>query len=206
MATPKRNRRKEVDFDLPRPCNDIIEQQEPETIPPSSNPCIPSSSIRPLALPASPSTILATVKQTPSRHPSKLTRSFSCSAVSMEGDQDNRSQPVTYHLISKQRLTTFKQSTLPDQGIRHPPHSLSHLELDTPSRKPHTRINFIEPQGRTKLQPILTTPLKDRVRHMYKVNVESNLKEVPSFSDPTSEKKSIYETLGWNNDEFNDLT
>lgn len=162
MATPKVNRHKNLYPNLPRPqYSYLMEREEPELIPPSSDPRIPSSSIKPAALPelrlpdnlapasANPTNLRAfpVLDTTPSHRPSKLGRSLLSASRSLAADldpdeaeaeaEDELSQgSPALPVIPKSQLT-FRRPALPG---RTPSFELSRAGGDkavqeTPSRK-----------------------------------------------------------------------
>lgn len=183
MATPKVNRHKNLYPNLPRPQHSyLMEREEPALIPPSSDPRIPSSSIKPAALPelrlpdslapasANPTNLRAfpTLDVTPSHRPSKLGRSLLSDSRSLAADLDSdeaeaedelsRGSPAL-PVIPKSQLT-FKRPLLPG---RTPSFESSRAGGDkavqeTPSRKkaPPTRWGGAvgTPRGGVKGTPV----------------------------------------------------
>ncbi|MCJ1400190.1 hypothetical protein MMC11_003394 [Xylographa trunciseda] len=161
MATPKHNRLKNIYPRLSRPSHSlIVEHEEPDAIPPSSDPRIPSSSFKPSAVPAPTNTsslhsLFHNQITTPSHRLSKSSTSLrptippshdedkpsqSSPAVlppptRHNDDEDELSQPSPAFPSLPRALAPFKRPLPPGRtpSFESPAHSRS--STHTPSRK-----------------------------------------------------------------------
>ena len=212
MATPKGKRQRDHYPELPLlPTNNNIQPREPDIIPPSSDPCIPSSSIKPPAGPSlgsssalpTPFSIYPSVEQTPSRKPSRLANSSLDASMSIDHDKDELSLPSPDLPPLKKAMNAFKRPPAP--GRTPSAENLKALRsvINTPSRTP------IHRKG---LRLVPGTPAKGHQNARADVEdaeVTLTAKAVGAANDATDAVQSgcdsIYEALGWNDTEVDDL-
>ena len=214
MATPKGKRRHDHYPELPPlPTNHNTQSQEPDVIPTSSDPCIPSSSIKPPAGPPlgsssivpTPFSIYPSVEQTPSRKASKLAKSSLNASMSLDQDKDELSLPSPDFLpMNKKAMNAFKRPPAP--GRTPSADSLTALRsvTNTPSRTPQMRLKG--------LGLVPGTPAKGHknvradVEHAEVALTTKNVGAANYAADAVPlGGGSIYEALGWNDTEVDDL-
>ena len=218
MATPKGKRRLDHYVELPPlPTNHNTQPQELDLIPPSSDPRIPSSSIKPATHPSLGSsstvptsfTIYPSVEQTPSRKPSKLAQSSLNASMFPDQDQDELSVPSPdLPPLKNKVMNAFKRPLAP--GRTPSAESLKALRpvTNTPSRTTQMRFKGLDSRG---LVP--GTPAKGRPNA--RVDVEdaemrlASTRAVGPADDAVDGVElgggSIYDALGWNDTEVDDL-
>ena len=211
MATPKGNRRKDVfgsfPLNLPPPAQDVI--PEPEEIPPSSVPRIPSSLQKPAEAPSQPPlprrSVTPTIEQTPTRgpakHNSKLLHSRPASLANARLLTPSKSQRPSIasklHAAAKPRINAGRhlpspQSVLPPQSSspagKHSPPVPADLQ-ETPVKAPSKAA--AAPAAESRIPPFTES-----------MTVSSS---PPPPPPPLAENNiSIYDALGWN--DFDELS
>ncbi|MCJ1382187.1 hypothetical protein MMC17_005299 [Xylographa soralifera] len=169
MATPKHNRLKNIHPRLPRSLHSVIAKQEdPDVIPPSSDPRVPSSSIKPPAQPAftnasSIHSLFPTQITTPSHRLSKLNTSLgpphstnhdedelSQSSTAMlalplthNADEDELSQPSPALPSLPRAQLPFKRPLPPRRMPSFESPACNRLSISTPSRKGPARSSLV---------------------------------------------------------------
>ena len=215
MATPKVNRRTNLYPDLPRFPVPYCQPDESHPIPPSSDPRIPSSTIKPATLPdlqlptptanvnLTPSAerhlpfpkrpqLPPSLTTTPSHRPSKLSKSRLGDTLSAPHDEDELAQPSPQLPFLAESQLNLKRPLL--IGRTSPFESpVSKSVHDTPSRKRPPRQWAagvrMEQQSKVKDTPVKAKDRPAMDQHQPQVHEQGVVAE-----------KSIYETLGWDDD------
>lgn len=206
MATPKGNRRKDVFGGYPRlPQSSLAELEDVEAVPPSSDLRIPSSSVRRPAVPRFPAEgprvppsitrpPRPSIEQTPSRRSSGNGR---YSHIIHAGDlveEDTLCQSSPELPRSKPPLTTLKSPRpILQRTASHFSPAAAEVHQQTPSRKAP-----VVPLGVERGQGVQETPIK--ASKMNDTLSGAVTQHLPSGLEPVETERSIYESLGWDDD------
>ena len=200
MATPKGNRHKNVLGGRPRlPPSLLAESEGLEAVPPSSDAMVPLSSVRRPAVPRFPNgqpSIPRTlrklsrpmVEQTPTR---RLSGNGRFSFIADGGDLVEENELCQ----SSPELPRHKPSlaTLNSPGLISQRTASHKIHQQTPSRKASTI-----PVGLVGGRGIQDTPVKGS--KMIDICSGAVTQHLSSGSEPVDTNKSIYESLGWDNE------
>ena len=190
MATPSANRRRDVyATQASQAQKSTVISEEMEEIPPSSCIRVPASSIKPLPDPQATTRargcLMSTVEQTPTRGPSKLSKSnirFSANAIS-------RKQVI---MATPSSATAAGQSISVLDTSRKAAYQLPATRLgveETPSKRSSTGLKGGLPWSSIGNSPV--APLKT-----VSANVVGTSTSLTSSPIPKGDV-SIYESLGW---------
>ena len=207
MATPKGNRRKNVFGHPPRlPTTNAEDSREPEVIPRSSGPRIPSSLVCPGRVAQSvdgattihPSWSKLTVEQTPSRKATRVDKTSLRKTTEVNQDMDELCQasPELPVLVSRHAITRpLAPSRTPSYTL---PPLLATIQC-TPSQKlARTDNNLAE-------LSVGDTPVKSREIVVSKKLVDEKLTSRQSPLNTARQQKSIYSSLGWDDNDEDEL-
>ena len=218
MATPKGNRLKDVFGGLPNlPVPSSGESEDPERVPPSSDPRIPSSSIRPGLMRATgrsgsavvqttikplPPRFQLTVERTPIRRQLMPSSSVLGGVENFEEHDDELSGPSPPELPVLNREKYPLKPPRPVPG-RTPSYECAHLEgavHETP-----TRSGLVDIITARLHQEIQDTPVKAGVTKRTEMSAGTAYQKPWSSPGAPDMGNSIYESLGWDDDDVDEL-